>query len=534
MSQPLMKLTATDHWNLAQWFKGGTCRPELSTPAVAQMITTLRFPNDAGAMGTLFAQDMEFITRYQLNEPPPAPPAPVDESEWETPPLPEAARLPADLPGTAGPAWLTDYLVYARRKAPMTPPEYLEANGIWLLSLAIARRVYIHLHTRIYGNLYVIEVGDTSVYRKSTGLKLVYELADQAMPHMRMPQQTTPEALIDQIAGVMPENYNLMTAKEQAIDSQGRRFSQQRGMVVDEISGLLAATKRDHMQGLDELLMNLYDGLRYVYVTRTRGKTVIEDGQLSILGATTPFGLIESVSLKDWMSGKLARYLMILPKDRPEFSLGEYGIDAPPELITRLKKLHDALPAPPNIGEPDRTQTSIAASIDQAAIDAYNRYYQYVSYDAIAEESDTDRRLRGNYTRMHIQAMKVALIAAVTDWVEAGLPEGGPRITLGNWAFGQRLAEDCRDGLHRLMYQLNANGHAEIGLRILHQLRKRPLPLWDLARRTGIESKLLKATLDMLMESGQVEMVERKGERGPAAMVYQTTEELPGNNVGVH
>jgi len=186
-------------------------------------------------------------------------------------------------------------------------------------------------------------------------------------------------------------------------------------MVVDEISGLLAATKRDHMQGLDELLMNLYDGLRYVYVTRTRGKTVIEDGQLSILGATTPFGLIESVSLKDWMSGKLARYLMILPKDRPEFSLGEYGIDAPPELITRLKKLHDALPAPPNIGEPDRTQTSIAASIDQAAIDAYNRYYQYVSYDAIAEESDTDRRLRGNYTRMHIQAMKVALIAAVTD-----------------------------------------------------------------------------------------------------------------------
>ena len=43
-----------------------------------------------------------------------------------------------------------------------------------------------------------------------------------------------------------------------------------------------------------------------------------------------------------------------------------------------------------------------------------------------------DERLRGNYGRFPVMAMKMALILNVMDWVEGGA-EGSPRISLAHW-----------------------------------------------------------------------------------------------------
>jgi hypothetical protein len=74
-------------------------------------------------------------------------------------------------------------------------------------------------------------------------------------------------------------------------------------------------------------------------------------------------------------------------------------------------------------------------------------------------ETPLDDRLKGVYGRLHVQAMKVAMICAALDWMETGqsMP---PAVSARHWQTGRAIAEHWRASAHRLLDHLDRSGAA--------------------------------------------------------------------------
>jgi len=188
-------------------------------------------------------------------------PAPANDNGNGHKPTPTPAELP-DLPpvarldqaqGEAVATWVDDYVTYADRISPMTPRLFHQGAALWLVSVAAARRVVLHMpHGDIYPNLCQLWLAPTTLFAKSTGLNVARQMAWQVIPHLLSSQETTPEALLQDMAGLEPANLAARSEADKELWTKGRNFAGQRGWLLDELSGLLASAGRDYNAGLIE------------------------------------------------------------------------------------------------------------------------------------------------------------------------------------------------------------------------------------------------------------------------------------------
>ena len=123
------------------------------------------------------------------------------------PDLPQATRLTPEIEAQAAEVgrWLDAYVSFACDVSPLTPPELHESAGLWLGSVAIARRVRLRLrHDDLFPNLLVLWICDTTIYAKTTGLNIAKRLARKVFPHLLAVSEFSPEALLDDFAGRQP------------------------------------------------------------------------------------------------------------------------------------------------------------------------------------------------------------------------------------------------------------------------------------------------------------------------------------------
>lgn len=459
----------------------------------------------------------------------PAPPAPPDDSVF-VPPLPDYARLnktALDAAGAVAP-WLSQFMAWASKRSPMTPEAFLESGALWALGLAVARRCCVHLHEPIYPHLYVLWVAPSGVYRKSTGLACVADLVRDAMKHMLLPEEMTPESFMHALAGELPENYSNLPEHQRETIGHGRMFAGQRGILIDEASSLLGASRRDYLQGMTELLLLLYDAKPERTRLLKSGQFTVYNGALSILGATTPAAMIRSVKGDSWGDGMMARMALLypdglLPYDNGTATPSDYK--PPKDLVDRLRKLHRMLPAPPAPEDAGLSMPTVYASIDREAHAAYSNYARAVTHGMLQGSNAPDPRIAPNYVRMHVQAIKIALALACIDWAElhSGIqgPWGvknihRPNITLGHWARAQQIAERWRASSHRLLNELDVSEDTRNEEAVSTYLNRTPngATLSVLGRKTGIKRTALKSALEALIESGLVDAVSI--EPGPA------------------
>lgn len=463
-----------------------------------------------------------------LAEDPKTPPAKLfSANNYYVPPLKAYARLSEKACAEAQTVgrWLNDYMDWAVKRSPMTPPLFLQAGGLWLLGLAVARRVCIQLHDRVYPHLYILWIATTTRYAKSTGLSAVNHLARAAMPHMIMPQESTPEALIESMAGKLPENFNELRPRDQQLLQKGQKFAAQRGILVDEASSLLGAAKKDYMAGLQEWLLQAYDAPdRKERNTRGGGMVIVRRIALSILGATTPAAMGRTVTADRWEDGDMARYALLFPEDLMKFddTIGDY--EPPPHVIEHLRQLHEILPQPKEaefMADDEPEQIVYYASMTDAARAAFRSYRKAMTEMV---DADLDVRLHGNYGRLPTQALKVALILACSEWAAANDPQSRPVITLGCWARAQEIVESWRASVHRLLPVLSESLDSRTQTRVLSVLNNAPggMTLRDISRSIGVSVKHLNSAMDVLVESGLVEAIDFKNPAGGAkTKIYQ-------------
>ncbi len=393
---------------------------------------------------------------------------------WEDikimPDLPKVAHLPRKVETSAQSAgkWLNTYVDYASQRAPMLPVPFHESAGLWLLSLVIARRLKANMpHDQIFPNLFILWVAPTTIYAKSTGLKIAREIAEEAIPHLLLSNEFSPEGLLDDMAGKPPQNLSELPDKQREAWQQSQRFCSRRGLVLDEASSLFAGLKRDYNTGLAEALMRFYDCGNHRGRTRGRGLAVVKDSYMSFIGATTDTSLRNADVNQLWMSGLWPRFGLIIPTERPQYKRFLSMPDRPQEIVDHLKAIaEEHLPVPDNLDDfPGARSVALGAGV----FDAWRNYDEAI-FSILLNDNPPAESLFGIYGRLPTQALKVAICVAVADWDGSN---NAPIVEIEHWARAQQITETWRSSAHQLYYTLTGVTEEDtIERRILNRIAK--------------------------------------------------------------
>jgi|GEM_PF-395343 len=419
-------------------------------------------PEDYGGLMVATPRNVvQMTSNIKLSDAPGDIPNTPEVIETEQAP-PDDTELPPAIGDLSLPNWLQQYLNWAGATGNQTPMSFHLAAGLWLLSVAVGRRLYGNAPwgLKIYPNLYLMLIASTTYYRKSTAYKLAEQIARQAIPHMLMPTPGSPERFQEALSGKMPSNFDQLTESQKDRLKKAQPFAAQRGLLKDEVAGLFGAMNRkDYMSGMKDLLMELYDCPEYSDKDTQAGLTIVEDAALSLLGVTTPAGLSSSVSHADWSNGLLIRFALITPEaDYQERSIKKENKDLPKALIEGLRTLHEKLPMPQNSEEGMQKPGAVELKVEcWEQCQAYSNDLRELCNPK--NENQLDERLKGVYGRMHVQAFKLASLFAVLDWIDSNAE--APTVTQVHWASGRAIADLWLNSAHRLLDQLDYNGAAQ-------------------------------------------------------------------------
>jgi hypothetical protein len=254
---------------------------------------------------------------------------------------------------------------------------------------------------------------------------------------------------------------------------------------------------------------------------------VIHDTALSILGAATPAELASALTVNDWYNGNLARFALLTPEpDYAERPAPSEDSD-PGWLVSRLNVLHERLPAPPAppaLGDmPHGEAWSLVAPI-WPLCHAYEQALRRLT----APNSILDDRLRAVYGRLHVQALKIAIILAALDWVDER-KEKRPVVRAGHWFRAQQIAEAWRASAHRLLHDISESEELRLEARVLRLLAAHPdgLSIRSIYRALKAGRKQVVDVLAALEQDGRVQRAlegNDEGRPGPRPPVYRTVE----------
>ncbi len=469
-----------------------------------------------------------------------APKTPPEVAGSAIPDLPQAARLTPELEAQAADAgrWLDAYVSFACDVSPLTPPELHQSAGLWLSSVAIARRVRLRLrHDDLFPNLLVLWICDTTIYAKTTGLNIARRFARSVFPHLLAVSEFSPEALLDDFAGRQPLGLQDLPEEDRRLWTERRNFAAQRGIVLDEAASLFSSFKRDYNAGLPYYLLRLSDCDPEVEkLTRGAGKVVAHNTYLSFLGSTTASALMRTDLDFLWGSGLWPRFALLTPSELPPWRSPKPGHCDPPQALTRtLRRLaEEKLPKPCYPAAPQACDVQLGDGVHAA----WRAYARAMIRDILTSPEAPDKRLWGVYGRLPSQAFKVAVILATLDWAE-GDGDSVPIVSLAHWARGQTIAETWRASAHRLLDSLSNRRVIEE-----HNKEDRILQMILTAGTGGITARNIYRTLGLrraefdlavagLVRDGLIREVEIKPARGPSACGYVSTENLSRETTGL-
>lgn len=525
-------LSPQDAYGLARALVGMSWDSLHLSPAVGLLLAHLdpNVPDDLRFLRKVLGQELlRAVLAVDPNTPPP--PLPQRAADLNiVPELPASAKLThAQLQQAAGVGkWLNDYVRWAGSAANETPLAFHLGAGLYLAAVAVGRRLYIHTPWRqqVFPNLYLMVVAVSTYYRKSAGLSLASEVARLAIPHMLMPQPGSPENFMSMLGGILPPNFADIPQLDRTRLEKGNHYAAQRGLLRDELSGLFKSMGRDYMAGLKELIMTLYDCPAYLDSnTNNKGLVVIRDAALSILGAATPAELATALSASDWFNGNLARFGLLTPEPDYQERPAPRDSQTPTDLVSRLRRLHERLPEPPMPDALGEKKTAEAWSLSADIWIACHAYEQALRA-MTAPSSSLDDRLRAVYGRLHVQAIKVAILLAAMDWSDEDGKLPHPKVTTAHWYRAQQIVEDWRASAHRLLADLGENEEGRLENRVLSFLRAcgGVATVRDIYRALRSPRKPVIEALRALEEDGCIERVELPPKPGVKSEAYRLTD----------
>lgn len=447
----------------------------------------------------------------------------IDVDIPDHPPLPVSIQIDYSIGQGAG-EWMDTYVEYASQVAPMSPQYWHESAALWLYSTAIARRLKVVMpFDTIYPNIFVLWLAPTTLWGKTTSLKIARRLANHTFPYLMASQDTTVESLVSDMAGCEPNNKKDMN--DRALDEWRieRNYAAQRGWAVDEMSGLLASAGKEYNAGFLEALMIFYDCEdRYTRSTRAQGRIVINKSSLSLIGASTPAVMNPHLdSQRLWAMGWWPRFAILTPdRDIPPDADQNEDIAEPPSLANRLRAICEHLPPATWPDPPDARSVPLGRGV----FDLWKTYSHAMRRDMLTTYS-IDERLHGTYGRLPTHVIKIATLLAAMDWQRGSMPI----IELPHLVRAIDIAERWRASVHRALVITSASEGSALRTRVLRQFSlyddRGGLTLRDLSRlmRDQDVSRLEVAIQEAVKLGDLEEISSGEGKRGRPTTKYRIT-----------
>jgi hypothetical protein len=457
--------------------------------------------------------------------------------------------------------WLTDYIIYATKRSPMSPAIFHEANGLFLLSAAVARRVALKSTAgNIYPNLYIILVGPPGIIHKTGSINVADDLANAASL-LRLPGIGTTEGLGIELSTT--KQYNGLDKNSDPEEyeswSKERALAGQRSLITREASKLFESGKKDYMAQFRELLLEMYDcpdNLAFG-LTVSRGRATAKNIFLSFLGDTTPAAMrgYFTRNAREWTDGTFSRFSLLTFENRPayEYFLNGNGENevSPGDLAIRLRSLHyDKLPLPQvqivpiemnSEGEDIKVRLDVSpiteksVTLGTGVLEAMIRHHKAIDEACWQAYGRQDEKLASLYVRLNITTIKIAMLLATADWADSkGI--SGIVIQLKHWERAQWISERWRRSLHRVDSlisrdaQLSDDPHQKEesttrkdAQKILEFLKQeRQCDNRSLQRKfSGMKNGRYSEAINYLKAEGLIIQIDIQRERGKPALAYK-------------
>ncbi|TGC07018.1 DUF3987 domain-containing protein [Methanolobus halotolerans] len=282
-------------------------------------------------------------------------------------------------------------------------PEYAFQNAVMILSTIVKRRLRLNLAVGpVYPNIWSINIGLSTVSRKSTVFALALDLLESNDFGILLPGDFTPEALVSQMATktVYEKQTKNGSKKVEKINEKGKENSS-KGFWRDEYSSFVAGMTKSYNQSLKEFLCLCYDcPIKYDRALR-REHFYLEDVYLPINVNTTIAALSEVVNSRvDFSSGWLPRHLFVNPtysrESRRMNLMSEEQVHLRNKLCDFLRYMDKAL----NVG-------CLDVGIESDALEYWNDWSEFKTQQIQKAQDEVEAAAFGRY---NIVALKLAIL----------------------------------------------------------------------------------------------------------------------------
>ena len=362
--------------------------------------------------------------------------------------------------------FVADYFKYAE---PLTdaPMQFHIPAALCTLSTVVGRNVFLQLgDKRLYPNFWCLVLGKSSVPRKTTsiqpGLNLLYEL-----------------------------NHNLVLPNDFSIEALLEHLSHQpQGILAfSEFSVLLEMCQRSYMAGLKGLLTDLYDCRPRFTRKLKSGEYTIENGFLSLIGASTIDWLINGLREGDIRGGFMARFLYFVASKKTK------SIPIPPKPDLELRT---------NLIEELRAVSVIQGEMKYSpeAEECYKTWY-LEHEKGLGWELQSDL-LSSFFSRLPDYCWKIAMLYSIS--VERELTISGGAVCKAI-----ALTEYVKGGIKHLIeeeFEFSEEGRnkKKVFRFISHyfETRKTPIDHSTLLRNSHLPAKKLREATEALVAEGKL------------------------------
>ena len=207
------------------------------------------------------------------------------------------------------------------RGEPITdaPDIYHLFSFLTVIGALLEKRTFIYYSSkRVYPNLWVVLVGKSSLFRKSTSISLALKLVERTNNSLLLPTEFSLEKLFE-ILSTSPIGL----------------------FQIDEFSNFFHQFHRSYMSGGTSFFLQLYENDITIRRYLREGEYEIKYPCLSILSATTLEGISESLKEREIRTGLLPRFnfVVALKKEKEIAYPDILSFTRFSDLVEKLKKL---------------------------------------------------------------------------------------------------------------------------------------------------------------------------------------------------
>ncbi|EHQ35632.1 hypothetical protein Metlim_1531 [Methanoplanus limicola DSM 2279] len=277
--------------------------------------------------------------------------------------------------------------------------EYQYAGALFTISTLMRGNAVVRFrHGDIHSNLWIMNLGLSTVSRKTTAVKKINSLLSAVLQNSG--------TLIDLEAPHRCEN---SFSPEAFIESMAEHSTQY--LILDECGQLLADMQKAYMANMRDIFCNIYDRSDYTRKLRSKKnkdeKTdfKIEKPYFTILSATVPDTLCRHSSTLDLQSGWLLRFMFTLPeyqKDYLAFEPADHTLDREyQDIISGFNKVRKIFET-----------HNFEFVLSQDALRHYQNWQRRIEI-ALSEEGDEIKL--SAFGRLADNVIKIAMCLAVGD-----------------------------------------------------------------------------------------------------------------------